>query len=295
MSSSWQAQPFLITIPRDGMAATQCLGNALDRIPPPKRLPDQPGHPSPQGKSCLRDHPPDDHEKHLRKGTSHHRAPEFVSRVAVMIAQLAPSRSRPVMSDRERRRIEDIPTGGHALQRVIRLLVHVEEHRLESPQGTIRRNPEARSGTGERSGGMSFSKVLLDQGLRVFIRALGKCRDGQLLILGKEIPERRQAIHVFGIAVIIQRENQFPLRLAHHPVTGGNGSPPFPIHDQDRCGKFAADNLLRIIRASIRRDQNLRRLGIQTTNHPQCPGKVSRPIPGRDHQGDGAHGLQSFP
>lgn len=127
------------------MAATQCLGNALDRIPPPHGLSDEPVDSATRGKTGLGKNAPRHHHQHLGKLASHHRTPELITGMSVMIAQLAPSRSRPVMTDRERRRIEDIPTGGHALQRVIRLIIHVEEHRLESPQGTIRRNPEARS------------------------------------------------------------------------------------------------------------------------------------------------------
>src|SRR5205823_8600533 len=132
LASLRQAKPAFVTPPRNRAALSQTIRNSRQRLPPPGWLSNRPAKPSLACILKLRESAVKRHTWRIQKWAPQKHAPEFVPSMTMMIRHFAANSAGVVMTNCHDWREKHVVSSSYALQRVVRLLVHVEEFRLKS-------------------------------------------------------------------------------------------------------------------------------------------------------------------
>jgi hypothetical protein len=108
-------------------------------------------------------------------------------------------------------------------------------------------------------------------------------QDGQIGIVTEYLLDHTDTIELFRITIVIQREDKFSHRLAHHSIARGYRPKTDFIDYQSRPRHVAFNEIDGIISATVRSDQDLGRRRIQSPQDIAGTFQVLQSIPGCDH------------
>jgi hypothetical protein len=141
---------------------------------------------------------------------------------------------------------------------------------------------------------MVRAKVYLRYCLGILIRALGKMEHGQFGSLFKQRHDKRYAIQLLRVTVIVQSQDQITSRLAHHAIARRYRTEGNLIHEQPRLWQLRFHGFNHVFCAAVDRDEHLQRRRIQLLQSMAGPPQILDAVPGSDHHGD-THGQDRSP
>src|SRR5947208_16891711 len=115
----------------------------------------------------------------------------------MMIRHLTAQLAWVVVADSDDTREQHSIPGSGTLERIVQLLVHVEETRLEPRQLEIDGSSKHRAGVRERSAEPLRSEFRLRERLWILVGPLRENRDSQAMIRFEKIRQFCETIHLF--------------------------------------------------------------------------------------------------
>src|SRR5262245_54246994 len=127
-----QTKPAFVACPQNRPSFPKTIRNTGQGFTPPDGLANYPRPPSPARVPKLRDNTPRSHRNCKGQRTSYQGAPELVTRMTMVNADLISRLTAVMMADGNRWREEDVMPRRNTLQPVVRFFIHVVETRFKS-------------------------------------------------------------------------------------------------------------------------------------------------------------------